>query len=309
MEIGMGSDATFRHKTGRFLWALFNRLVDHDCSGLAAEAAYRFLLSFIPSLIFLIALTSTIGISKQSIGFISHSMARLLPAISQGFLDDAIRAAFDNPAPGLLTTSLLITLWTASGTLATFTKALNRAFKVPATHHTFWRALIIPVVLLPVVAVPISLAGFFVVAGSAVATALAEYSGAPFLATFLDDGVWWVSAFLLVLLIVTMIYRISVAGPVRILAVLPGSLSATTLWFLVSLGFRAFTQSHFAHYEIYGSLTAIVVFLFWVYLGSFVFILGAEINAEIEQMKHIPAKPVNARRARRERRARLARSG
>ncbi|AVR43992.1 YihY/virulence factor BrkB family protein [Christiangramia fulva] len=60
-----------------------------------------------------------------------------------------------------------------------------------------------------------------------------------------------------------------------------GALFSTIIWLLASWGF-SFYVSHFGSYgEIYGSVSAVVVMLLWLYITSFIIILGAEINSEI----------------------------
>jgi membrane protein len=54
------------------------------------------------------------------------------------------------------------------------------------------------------------------------------------------------------------------------------------MWLIFSAGFSYYV-SGFANYDkIYGSLGAVIVLLFWLYLSFYVFLLGAEINAELE---------------------------
>jgi membrane protein len=61
-----------------------------------------------------------------------------------------------------------------------------------------------------------------------------------------------------------------------------GSLFATALWLLASAGFSYYV-AHFARYDkVYGSLGAVIVLLFWLYLTFYIVLLGAEINAELE---------------------------
>ena len=61
-----------------------------------------------------------------------------------------------------------------------------------------------------------------------------------------------------------------------------GSLLATAVWLLASAGF-SFYVSHFAHYDkTYGSLGAVIIFLFWLYISFYIILLGAEMNAELE---------------------------
>jgi membrane protein len=61
-----------------------------------------------------------------------------------------------------------------------------------------------------------------------------------------------------------------------------GALIATVLWLGGSALFSIYV-SHFASFgKSYGSLGAVVALLMWLYLSSFVVLLGAEINAEVE---------------------------
>lgn len=61
----------------------------------------------------------------------------------------------------------------------------------------------------------------------------------------------------------------------------PGSVLAGVLWLVVTLGFGIYVAK-FAHYgAIYGSLSAVIVLMTWLYLSSFVLILGAELNCEL----------------------------
>ncbi len=64
--------------------------------------------------------------------------------------------------------------------------------------------------------------------------------------------------------------------------VVPGSVFATIVWLIASAGFSLYV-SNFADYDkVYGSLGAAIVLLFWLYLSFYIFLFGAEINAELE---------------------------
>ena len=62
----------------------------------------------------------------------------------------------------------------------------------------------------------------------------------------------------------------------------PGSLAAMILWLTATFGFGLYV-SRFGNYgATYGSLSAVVVLLTWLWLSAYVFLLGAELNSEIE---------------------------
>lgn len=62
----------------------------------------------------------------------------------------------------------------------------------------------------------------------------------------------------------------------------PGSVLTAMGWLVLSLGFDLYI-SHFGHYNAtYGSLGAMVAVLTWLYLSSYVLLLGAELNSELD---------------------------
>jgi membrane protein len=93
----------------------------------------------------------------------------------------------------------------------------------------------------------------------------------------------WPLLALLVLFVLALLYRY---GPCRRSAkwrwVSVGSVFATAVWLLASAGFSYYV-SHFANYDrTYGSLGAVIILLFWLYLSFYIVLLGAEINSELE---------------------------
>jgi membrane protein len=88
----------------------------------------------------------------------------------------------------------------------------------------------------------------------------------------------------LVMAVLAAIYRY---GPDRPNAkwkwVSPGSIVATIVWVLATVGFGFYVSNFGSYNATYGSLGAIIVFLTWLYLTSYIILLGAEMNAVLEQ--------------------------
>jgi len=82
----------------------------------------------------------------------------------------------------------------------------------------------------------------------------------------------------------------------------PGSLLATVLWLAVSFGFSLYVAYISNYNATYGSLSAIVVFLMWLFLSAYGVLLGALLNAEIERQTFCdttvgPTRPAGQRGA------------
>jgi len=82
----------------------------------------------------------------------------------------------------------------------------------------------------------------------------------------------------------------------------PGSVAATLVWLAATLAF-GFYVSRFGNYgATYGSLSAVIVLLTWLWLSAYVFLLGAEMNSELERQTAAdtttgPARPMGQRGA------------
>jgi membrane protein len=63
----------------------------------------------------------------------------------------------------------------------------------------------------------------------------------------------------------------------------PGSVFAALLWLAVSVGFRIYLRFVNNYTVIFGSLGAAVILLVWLYVTGLAFLIGGEINANIER--------------------------
>jgi membrane protein len=87
----------------------------------------------------------------------------------------------------------------------------------------------------------------------------------------------------IVILVISLIYRYAPDRKTpKFKWVLVGASLATLLWLIASLGF-SFYVSNFGNYgEMYGSISAVVILLLWLFLTSFIILLGAEVNSATE---------------------------
>lgn len=82
----------------------------------------------------------------------------------------------------------------------------------------------------------------------------------------------------------------------------PGAILATLLWMAASFGLSLYVAYVSNYSATYGSLSAVVVFLMWLYLSAYGVLLGALVNAELERQTLAdstrgPDRPVGSRGA------------
>jgi membrane protein len=62
-----------------------------------------------------------------------------------------------------------------------------------------------------------------------------------------------------------------------------GTVVATALWALVSLGFSLYTSTVGSYGRTYGVFAGVAILIFWLYLTGVAILLGGEIDAAIER--------------------------
>lgn len=94
----------------------------------------------------------------------------------------------------------------------------------------------------------------------------------------------WVILAIIVVSFLCLVYKFAPTRPrPRLRWVLLGSVLATVLWLIASWGFSYYVSNFGSYGEVYGSISAVVVLMLWLFLTSFIILLGAEVNSVTEQ--------------------------
>src|SRR6202051_2344112 len=119
---------------GRF-WRLFRlsiwRAFEHDAFGIAKASAYSSIFTFFPALLVLGSVVATINRGQVYLRKISYPLGTILPAGSSTALS-YLRGSADRPV-GLLITTSLLTIWSASGVIISWMDGFRRAYQLPKT--------------------------------------------------------------------------------------------------------------------------------------------------------------------------------
>ena len=71
----------------------------------------------------------------------------------------------------------------------------------------------------------------------------------------------------------------------------PGSFIGVMLWVAASFAFRGYLHFFNTYSKTYGSLGAAMILLMWLYITGFSFLIGGEINAQIEHAAAVRGHP------------------
>jgi membrane protein len=251
-----------------------------DCLSLAAELAYYFFLALFPALLFLVALASFFPVDNmmdQAIG----SLGRFAPPDVLNIIRQQVAKIANSGNGGLLTTGMLLTLWSTSAGVVAIINTLNKAYDIEESRP-WWKVRLTAIGLTIGLALFILVSFVLVVVGPTLAEKVAEWFhlGQVFVWT------WWILqwpvVFALVATGIGLVYYFAPDAEQDFVWLTPGSVLATLLWLLFSLGFKIYVTNFSDYNETYGAIGGVIVLLLWFYTSGLAILIGAEMNAEIE---------------------------
>jgi membrane protein len=266
---------------GRF-WRLFRisvwRAFEHDAFATAKASAYSSILTFFPALLVLGSVLATVRRGEVYLREVSYALGRILPAGATTALA-YLKGAAHRPVGLLLTTSLL-TIWTASGVIISWMEGFRRAYQLPKTWGLLKERLI-AISLVLMAGLPLTFATILVAFGSRIETRVLfhiDHELGP-LVLLLWIAIRWIIAILTSIAVIALIYHNAVPRTQPWHSVIPGAVLATGLWLGTTALFGWYLQRYADYSIIYGSLGVSIALLVWMYLISLVVLIGAEFNA------------------------------
>ena len=259
----------------------------------ASSIAFNLLMALLPASIFLFTLIPFIPIPNFQEELI-RLFESIIPANAYTFLETTIIDIVTNKSGGLLIIMFVATVIFSTNGI----HAVIHAFVVSA--HTFKsRSWInqrkISVVLLIIVMFMIATAGFIVISGKMAVDRLVELhmikrTFVISLLIFLK----WVIITMLLFLAISFLYYLAPAKRTEFKFFSPGSIMATFLFILTSLGFSAYVNNYGQYNKLYGSIGTLMVILIWLYLNSIALLIGFELNVSINAARADNASKIQA---------------
>lgn len=290
----------------RLYWLLrraFIAAYEDDCFAIAKGAAYSFLVALFP---ILTILTSILVHARAAdiVHVLSTFLMQVVPPGTEVLLSSRLLEHAGRPIP-LSIIAILVSLWAGSGAMLSLMEGFQAAYRIPSARP-FIQNRAMAIFLVFIAAIPAVVASAIIIYGNSGETAFVQWMGsspesdaigAPVRLAWLV--VRYAVAFATTTFVTGLLYyfgpnhrpilkRRDGTTASRFLHVWPGALVATTLWLIATAAFAAYVR-HIANYQLfYGSLGAVIVLLFWLYLIALIALIGCEFNAERERMDAMP---------------------
>ena len=270
-------------------WTVLRRAVrearNDDVTTIARALAYSLFLALPAVFLVLLGLFSLFAGESIVQELVSRSRT-VLPAEAVTLLEGSLRRATETPNRGLLMTvgGVLLALWTTTSAATTLMKGLTRTFDREDSRGFVHRRLV-ALAIVAALALGAALVVGLLVLGPYLERWLGSATGSPTLTAW----AWWTAQWPILVLGLLFAFAVVLSlGPdapqPRRRLVTPGAVAALLLWLAASAGFALYAASFGSYDKTWGTLSAVVVTLIWLWLTSAALLFGAEINAEAQRL-------------------------
>lgn len=264
----------------KILRRVLDRLMGNLIYIVSAGVAFYAFIAIFPAIIALISIYG-LALDPQMAQEQIQYLATMMPEDAYSIIEKQIQNLVETTSSTLgwgTIIGILVSLWFANnGTKSIFT-GLDFAYDTVSERSFIKHNLMTLLFTLCGIILLIISMGFIVVF-----PAVVQFIGLP---GNLESWISWLRWPLLAVIVVAAICWIYKYAPDRETPkfrwVVLGATVATLLWLLASWGFSYYV-SNFADYgEMYGSIAAVVILMFWLFISSLTLLIGGELNSATE---------------------------
>lgn len=250
----------------------------------AAQASFFIVMAAFPFIMMLMTVVQLIP--NLSARDVESTILALIPDVRQvaPLVQNIIIDLYTKSPATVLSVTIVVALWSASKGMQGVERGLNRAYECPIQRNYLVSRLVnMGYTLLFLLTCILSL--LFLVFGDSIQSFLDNTFP---IAGDVAKNILSTRSFLAIVLLVACFTGLYTYLPHRHLLArrqLPGALFSTFGWMLFSYGFSMYFNFFSRFSYMYGSLTAIILLMLWIYFCICILFLGAEINCHLDRLR------------------------
>jgi len=273
----------------------YQRFMDSDLSGIAAELSYYFLFSIFPCLVFLVTLTPYLPI-QDAVDLALVRLSTVMPKSAMDVIQSNLQNLLTTTRPKLLSFGIFITLWSASRGVSAFINGLNIAYGVK-DRRSYFKVQAIAVAGTLANTFLLLIAFALIILGGRLGMFIAERLHMGHFYAMLGSWLRWPIGAFLVMTAVALNYYYLPDVKQKFRWISPGSVIGTVLWLVGTWGFTLYAE-HFGDYNTaYGSIGGVMVLMIWLYFSGLTFLIGGAVNAILDELTGLRPPPEPAEQA------------
>jgi membrane protein len=246
----------------------------------ASAMAFNFLLATFPGLLFLFTFMAYIQIDGLA-ELVVKVLGQVLPRDALQFLEGTVQNMFSERRPDLLAVGFVLAFFFSTNGVNAMIAAFNKQHP-GYIKRNFWQVRGASIRLTTYIITLFIGSILLIIGGREVLDWLHLKASMSRSLTLVALSIFrWLVIILLYFFSISLIYHYGPARKQRWQFITPGSTLATILSILATLGFGYFANRFGLYNEIYGSLGALIVFMIWMNINTFVLLVGFELNNSI----------------------------
>lgn len=281
MAVTLGSNQEGKNMKRMFLdgLRLLDKCKEDNIGAYAAQTAFFIMMSLVPLMMFFITLIQYTPISEAMLLQWVH---QYLPDYLEPVIITILDEVFSESA-GILSTTAVIAIWSASKGLHYLSDGLDEVNAVKEKRS--WLILRIKAVIYTfsfLVAIVTFLV--LIIFGRSLEELLIYYLPVigRVVSRILDFRILIITP-IMIFIVMMAFYslpdrRAVVGHKINFHNQLPGAVLCTVVWYIFSIGVSIYV-GYFNGFSMYGSLTTVVLTMFWIYFCMYILLFCAEINA------------------------------
>jgi membrane protein len=259
-------------------------MLAHNMLMFASALAYASFFA-IPSVLLVVVGLFTLIAGPQTITSLIQSFGHVMPAQATQLLGGSLHRLDNRPTTTIVMSAvgIVLAVWSTTGAMTGYMTALNVAYDCKDTR-SFLQKRRIALAMAACIAFAFLLVATLLMFGPQLERLIGSKVGAPSLVAYL----WWVLQWpILVVGLLAAFTATLYLGPDlasehrRWQLVTPGAVVAVLLWLAASGLFAVYTARFGSYDKTWGSLSAVIVMLTWLWLSALALLFGGEIDAQI----------------------------
>ncbi|MCL2377241.1 MAG: YihY/virulence factor BrkB family protein [Defluviitaleaceae bacterium] len=264
-------------KFAHFIKALYDKVNENEIMPLATQLTYRLIFALFPFIIFLISLVGYFDIDAETL--LDEAFAVFPLQIAQ-IINDVIHDVVDTRSPSIMSTSLLISLFTVANGFNAITRGINKVYNREDSRNVMVRWLYSGLLVVALAFAIVSSLLIVIYGDTIYGIIYRNFNlNSFFTAIFGFAGV--LITITIMLATIMLIYRLSLGEKQSIVSMLPGAMLTITVWAISSSAFNFYVNNFSRYSLVYGSIASIFITMLWLNIISATILIGAQTNALI----------------------------
>ncbi len=262
---------------------LFSALGNRHFTLYGAAMAFQFFFAVFPGMIFLFTLIPRIPIRGMQ-DQIQHSLQAIVPAEGLALVNNIVNEVFNGKSVGLLSINLFLTLYASLNGI----RAMMFAFSKKDTDHFHPRSFLWSYILAFLIFIILLLLLIMSLIFSVMSDRLFDYIGAHNIMTeptaaFFGNALETILVLSVLFAGISIVFFLAPETKTRWSFISPGSILTGVLFLAAVWIFKTIFIEFVNYNKFYGSLSGVMLLMFWFYWISLVFLIGFELNAAIDK--------------------------